>query len=193
MGLEQLWILSKRQVIFLKILYGKSFFLNVIGKHHVYGAILPNISQFLSSRNLFRSIEVKTQVTYGLFDQLIFGPPSWRSGDNGKQMISTDAFASAHKQTGLPYVHGTHWHSRFTHLVTYGAGYYSYLYASTFAADIWTTVMKGGDGTDMYSRRLGMKLWKQMLVHGGAQDPHVLLQNILGRKPQVDAFFDSLE
>jgi intermediate peptidase len=67
-----------------------------------------------------------------------------------------------------------------------GAGYYGYLYAQTFAADVWTKV------STQHSRQGGMKIWKEMLIHGGAKDPKEMLIAVLGREPRVDAFFEGM-
>ncbi|CAI5514844.1 unnamed protein product, partial [Closterium sp. Naga37s-1] len=38
---------------------------------------------------------------------------------------------------GVAHVPGTYWQSRFAHLTAYGAGYYTYIYAKCFAAQLW--------------------------------------------------------
>jgi mitochondrial intermediate peptidase len=85
---------------------------------------------------------------------------------------------------GIPYASGTHWHSRFGHVVTYGAGYYGYLYAQVFANDIWRSLFAGRP-LDAAS---GQQLWHKVLRHGGAKDPSEMLTDLLGRPPQVDSF-----
>lgn len=123
---------------------------------------------------------------YAMFDQLIFGlPEKWQSAGS-----TSDLFAKLHHENGLLFANGTHWHSKFGHLVSYGAGYYSYLNASLFSADIWNKCF--ANGTDAFSRNAGEKYWKEILVHGGAKDPNQMLKAMLGRGPKVDSFFKSL-
>ncbi len=167
-------------------------FLNIIGRHYITGEPIPkkSLENLIKSRNLFKAIEVRTQVVYSLFDQLIFGPPEDWSGvnsDSGNIMSTTDLFAELHRQYDVPYAEGTHWHSRFGHLVTYGAGYYSYLYASMFSADLWNTCFDGG--AKAFSSDVGMKYWKEILIHGGAKDPNLMLRTMLDRDPKPDEFF----
>jgi Zn-dependent oligopeptidase len=78
---------------------------------------------------------------------------------------TTEIFAKLHKDSNIPYAEGTHWHSRFGHLVTYGAGYYGYLYSQVFAGDIWQHCFEG----DNLRRESGERLWQNMLIHGGCQ------------------------
>ena len=163
-------------------------FLDIIGKHYITGEPIPtkNLENLLKSRNLFRAIDIQTQVVYGLFDQTIFGPPdAWRGSD--LSTTTTDLFAALHLEHNVPYVNGTHWHSRFGHLVTYGAGYYSYLYASIFSADLWNTCFANGDRA--FSPEVGQSYWNKILIHGGAKDPNLMLKAMLGRDPNAESFF----
>lgn len=162
-------------------------FLKLIGKHCVTGELLPSelINDLIQSYYAFRVTDVRSQVLLAQFDQTLFGLPDAWSGKS-----TTDVFATLHQENSVPYADGTHWHSRFGHLVTYGAGYYGYLYASVFAADLWKTCFL--DGEKSLSRNAGMKYWKKMLVHGGAKDPNIMLKALLKRDPDVDPFFSSL-
>jgi len=168
-------------------------FLNIIGSHHATGHSPPTkaIQNLVNSRNIFRAMEVQTQVVYALFDQTIFNKPDlWRRPCAGSNTTTTtDVFAMLHRENGVPYVDGTHWHTRFGHLVTYGAGYYSYLNASIYSADLWNSNF----AENAFCRKAGMAYWKQMLIHGGSKDPNLMLKALLGRDPKVDSFFQSLE
>ena len=163
-------------------------FLDVIGRHYVTGDPIPKevVTDLLRSRNAFRSVEVQNQLVYSAFDQALFG-----ERQSPSPVSTTDLFRRLHGDHGVPHADGTHWHSRFGHLVTYGAGYYGYLYSSVFASDIWTTTL-GGDGGDPMGRRGGMKIWKEMLAHGGARDPGAILKNLLGRDSEVGGFFGQM-
>ncbi len=49
---------------------------------------------------------------------------------------------------------------------------YGYLYAQTFAADIWASVLALSltSSSDAFRQEGGTKIWKEMLIHGGAKD-----------------------
>ena len=41
-------------------------------------------------------------------------------------------------------------------------------------------------------RSSGEKIWKKMLIHGGARDANVMLEDLLGHKPTIDNYWKSL-
>lgn len=139
-------------------------------KHYETGTTVPDhlIRGLVSSRYDFSSIERQNQILYAIFDQKLFGVPP------DTPMNSTDLFASLHNELGVPFANGTHWHSKFGHLVTYGAGYYGYLYSQVFANDIWNHCFV----PHSLSRESGTALWKKLLVHGGAKDPSEMLTDL---------------
>ena len=162
-------------------------FLRFIGKHYMTGQSIPesSISSLIASRNAFRAVEVQTQIVYARFDQELFGP---RPCSASTCRTTTDIFSRLHMEHSVPYAEGSHWHSRFGHLVTYGAGYYGYLYSQVFAADIWHQCFSANPLCTVE----GTKLWKEILRHGGAKDPNAMLRAVLGREPRVNSFFDSI-
>ena len=158
-------------------------FLKRIARHAVTGEVIPDalIAQLQQSRYEFKSLDMQNQILYARFDQDLFGPPM-----TGK--TSTEIFAGLYRELGVPYADGTHWHSRFGHLVTYGAGYYGYLYSEAFASDIWQTCFEANS----LSRTSGERLWRDLLGHGGAREPKSMLKDVLGREPSEEALFISL-
>lgn len=166
-------------------------FLSLMARHYQTGAPIPKetIQPLVQSRHRFRSLEVQQQIVYAMFDQQIFGPPPPGSAVQGKRPSTIQLFDDLHHQNGMPHADGTYWHTRFGHLVTYGAGYYSYLNAQVFANDIWDHCFTGDD---KLQRHVGLQLWEKMLIHGGAKDPNDMLQDLLGREPKVDSFLSKL-
>jgi len=180
-------------------------FLKLIGRHYRSGEELDDatIARVVRGRFAFKSLEATNQVLYSEFDQALFGPPPANGGD---RLDTTKLFAELHKSHHVPYAEGTHWHTKFGHLVTYGAGYYGYLYSQVFAADVWSTVLAPSSSQDeeaggrrssssSMGRSGGMKLWNEVLRHGGARDPNVMLKNVLGREttsPGMTGFSDEL-
>ena len=161
-------------------------FLKILAAHYQTGQAMPEelIEQLRRSRYEFSALERQNQIIYAWFDQLLFGTSPLQNA-SGK-VDTTALFAQLNRENGIPYADGTHWHTQFGHLVTYGAGYYGYLYAQVFAGDIWRTLFEG----QSLSRSSGERLWHGLLRHGGAKDPHEMLTDVLGREPMVDWFSD---
>ncbi|KAF3511762.1 hypothetical protein F2Q69_00001353 [Brassica cretica] len=82
------------------------------------------------------------------------------------------------EHTSWNHVEGTHWHIRFSHLLNYGAGYYSYIYAKCFASTIWQSVCE----EDPLSLSTGTLLREKFFKHGGAKDPGELLKDLAGKE-----------
>jgi len=137
------------------------------------------------SRNQFRFLEMQNQIVLSNFDQTIFGP-QLQSNDQG--MPTKDVWAAMHRQSGVPFADNTHWFTNVGHLVTYGAGYYGYLYSQVFADAIWNELFH----KQSLNRTSGERIWKKMLIHGGARDANVILEDLLGHKPTVDNYWKSL-
>lgn len=168
-----------------------SFLSRVLARHYLSGEPMSEsrAHHLKQSHNDFRSVEVQTQIVHSKFDQALFGENPCSPALGGS--TTTEMFERLHKEAGVPYAAGTHWHSRFGHLVSYGAGYYGYLYAQVFAADIWSSCMTADINSTSSSplREGGMKIWKEMLIHGGGKDPKKMLEVVLGREPSVEPFF----
>ena len=169
-----------------------AFLSRVLARHYITGLPMSErrARHLALSHTDFRGVEIQTQIVHSKFDQALFGENPCSPELGG--CTSTEMFERLHEKAGVPFAKGTHWHSRFGHLVTYGAGYYGYLYAQTFAADIWDSAlasriaMSSDDAQAV--REGGTKIWKEMLIHGGAKDPKDMIHAVLGREPSVDPF-----
>jgi intermediate peptidase len=140
------------------------------------------VQRWQQSRHQFAGLERQNQILYAQMDQQLFGVP--------KDIAPEDLFAKLHRDYEIPYMPGTHWFTKFGHLVSYGAGYYGYLYAQMVARDIWNTCFLPTSSTatkNPASRQAGTWIWNGLLQHGGARDPQQLLRDVLGgRPPRVD-------
>lgn len=159
-------------------------FLPILAKNKNGEPLPAALAQALSqSRNQFRYLEMQSQLILASFDQVIFG------GDQGQSLVNPmQAWESIHRQKNVPFATGTHWYTNVGHLVTYGAGYYCYLYSQVFANGIWDQLFR----EQCLSRQSGEKMWKNVLIYGGARDANVMLEDLLGRKPTVDNFFQNI-
>ncbi|PZC81373.1 hypothetical protein B5X24_HaOG212825 [Helicoverpa armigera] len=110
------------------------------------------------------------QVFYSALDQHYHGSDaSWRGS-------TTEVLQKVQKQYyGLPYVENTAWQHRFSHLIGYGAKYYSYLISRGIAWSIWHKYFQ----EQPLCRSAGDNLRHQLLRHGGAVPPKILLRDYL--------------
>lgn len=171
-------------------------------RHHITRerVPLPLLTDALSSRGDFGAIELQNQVFYSAADQFLFGNAIGDlRGDSPKQVyrkILTGLAAVQQEYTVLPLVHISEsllndeeakvgdkevavpavnlLHH--THFVNYGAGYYSYLFAKMYAAQIW----KKRFADKPLSRAAGELLWKNMLIYGSGKEPIEMLTDLAG-------------
>jgi Zn-dependent oligopeptidase len=143
------------------------------------------IQAMVHSRNQFRCLEMQNQIVLSMFDQEIFGEKNKITPSN---TTTKDIWASLHRQNNSPFADGSHWFTNVGHLVTYGGGYYGYLYSQVFASGIWDQLFHKRS----LERESGERIWKKLLIHGGSRDANVMLEDLLGQKPTVENYWKNL-
>jgi intermediate peptidase len=164
-------------------------FLQILCQHKQTGETLPDetIRALVASRNQFKCLEMQNQIVLSRFDQEIFGASTGPSSVRPQEL-----WTQLHKDYQVPFMEGSHFYTNVGHFVTYGAGYYGYLYSQVFASAIWNELFVGTNKSSL-NREAGRKLWKGMLIHGGARDPQVMLHDLLGgKKPTVENYWTTL-
>ncbi|KAK9914089.1 hypothetical protein M0R45_037885 [Rubus argutus] len=145
--------------------------LKTFAKHYSTGEIIPEklVASMQGARKMFAATDLQRQIFYAAMDQTFFGeqpiPPTSSVVEDLKR-----------EYTSWKHVEGTNWQARFNHLLNYGAGYYSYLYAKCFAATIWQKLCQ----EDPLSLTTGTALRTKFLQHGGAKEPDDLLNGLVG-------------
>ncbi|CAG4954059.1 unnamed protein product [Colias eurytheme] len=145
------------------------------------------LQRLCASKYLFGASEMQLQVFYSVLDQLYHGPAGAEGG-------TTDALKHAQQHYyGLPYVENTAWQHRFSHLIGYGAKYYSYLISRALAWSVWRQNFEARP----LSRAAGDRLRHAVLRHGGAVEPQILLRDYLGMditpRAMASALIDELD
>ncbi|XWS37697.1 hypothetical protein CRYUN_Cryun19dG0067300 [Craigia yunnanensis] len=154
--------------------YAKDYrVLRKFARHYSTGEVIPEklVKSLNGARDMFAATEMQRQIFYALVDQTLFG-----------EQLSVPRHASSivanlkRQHSNEKHVEGTHMQLRFSHFITYGAGYYSYLYAKCFAATIWKKLCQ----EDPLSLTTGTALRTKLLEHGGAKEPADMLTDLVG-------------
>ncbi|XP_068634828.1 mitochondrial intermediate peptidase, mitochondrial [Aristolochia californica] len=147
--------------------------LRKFARHVSTGDVIPEalVKSMNDAKRMFAATELQRQILYSSIDQTLFGEQVSPARDT----VSIVADLKS-QYTRWNNVEGTHWHTRFNHLINYGGGYYSYLYAKSFAATIWHQVCI----EEPLSSTTGFALRTKFLQHGGAKDAAQLLKDIVG-------------
>ena len=82
----------------------------------------------------------------------------------------------------------TWFQAAFGHLVGYEAGYYGYLWSLVYAADMFQHFKSHG----MLDPEAGRDYRAKILARGGTVDAFEMLEDYLGREPDMAAFLEHL-
>ncbi|CAB3360398.1 Hypothetical predicted protein [Cloeon dipterum] len=142
-------------------------------KHYQTQEPIPDamLARLCASKNVFAASEMQLQVFYSALDQKYHGQhPLTNTTDILKSVQS--------KHYGLPYVENTAWQLRFSHLVGYGAKYYSYLLSRAIASWIWQQYFE----ENPFCGDAGERFRRECLAHGGGLPPRQLVAAALGKQ-----------
>ncbi|KAG9351747.1 hypothetical protein JZ751_022998 [Albula glossodonta] len=156
---------------------------NQFARHYQTGQPLPEsmVSCLCESKRICGAADTQLQVFYAALDQVYHGKPQNKSSTEILQEIQERFY-------GLPYVPNTAWQLRFSHLIGYGAKYYSYLMSRAVASMVWRQCFL----KDPFDRNMGERYRREMLAHGGAKEPMLMVKGMLQRSPTIEDFVDAL-
>ncbi|RZB40417.1 mitochondrial intermediate peptidase, partial [Asbolus verrucosus] len=149
--------------------------IKLFAKHFQTKEPMPEkmLQKLCASKRLFTASETQLQIFYAALDQNYHGFHPLEESTTNILALTQNKFY------GLPYVPNTTWQLRFSHLVGYGAKYYSYLVSRALAYLIWQTYFKA----DPLSRIQGEKYRMECLAHGGGKHPSDLISDYLKVTP----------
>lgn len=157
--------------------------LSTFAKHFQTMERIPQslLKKLHSSKNIFCASELQNQACYSMLDQV------YHSGK--LETSSIDVLKEIQgKYYGLPYVENTAWNLRFSHLVGYGAKYYSYLISRAIASWIWQTYFQ----ENPFDRIAGERYRNECLAHGGGKPSSKLVSDFLYKEASASNFAKSL-
>lgn len=153
-------------------------------RHHASGQPMPTelINCWVKSKKVFTASETQLQVFYAALDQAYHSSRvcvgSGRDGGSTTSMLAK----IQSQYYSMPYVEGTAWQLRFSHLVGYGAKYYSYLVSRAVATAIWTKLF----AQDPLSRKAGLRYKNEVLAHGGGKPANQIAEDVLDCRVDAD-------
>ncbi|ETE71528.1 Mitochondrial intermediate peptidase, partial [Ophiophagus hannah] len=106
---------------------------NQFARHYKTGQPLPKnmVSRLCESKKVCAAADMQLQVFYAVLDQIYHGKHPLKKSTTEILKETQEKFY------GLPYVPDTAWQLRFSHLVGYGAKYYSYLMSRAVSSMVW--------------------------------------------------------
>ena len=157
--------------------------LKKISRHYKTGKQLPEsiLQKLAHIENFYSADDILEQCYLALFSLYCF-----------KEGPVKDIFALHEKllstvRVTVEFSPEDHSYASFDHLITYGAKYYSYIWARVYALDVFYVMQERiHAGTTLGA--VGKQYVDALISRGGSSDPWVLLQDFLGRAPTIEPF-----
>jgi Zn-dependent oligopeptidase len=159
--------------------------LKLFAKHYKTGETLP--------KELFDKMKQTQRVNVGSFyiRQVSLGLIDFTYEDKyeeTKQKGVLKVFKDITTLNQMPFDNNNHMICSFGHLSGYGANYYGYLWSKVYAQDMFSIFKKNG----VMDTATGIKYRKEILEKGSTAPEIEMVEKFLGRKPNSDAFLESL-
>ncbi|KAI9598495.1 hypothetical protein BDF19DRAFT_237329 [Syncephalis fuscata] len=151
--------------------------LRLFARHYQTGEHLPTsvLQRQLDQRTYLAALDRHHQILLAFVDQLYHGV-RWKSTPSDQLSDRLLAEAENNSLYSLfAHVPGARWQMDFTHLISYGAGYYAYLLGRSLAGQTWRQWF----AADPLSRVAGERLRNDILRWGGARDPWHCMGDLL--------------
>ena len=160
--------------------------LKLFSNHYETGAVIPDrlVNKMIAAKNVNSGLNTLQQIFYGVYDFTLHD-----GFDPFGEFNTTDLAELLQNEITLyPYLDGTHMQASFGHLVGYEAAYYGYLWSKVYAQDMYSVFKENG----ILDPETGRRFRKVIFEPGGTVHPKLLVQEFLGREPNMDAFLTSL-
>ncbi|KAK6198782.1 oligopeptidase [Scheffersomyces amazonensis] len=164
--------------------------LKFLSSHYETGEVISDdlVDQLVKSKNVNNGLFNLRQLHFGLFDMKLHTISTKEELDKldltkyWNEMREEIAMVSS---GGIP----TKGYASFGHIAGgYESGYYGYLYSSVFSADIFYTLFK----KDLMNTESGIRYRDIILKRGGSREIMDNLIELLGRKPNSEAFLEEI-
>lgn len=155
----------------------------VIAKHARHcstGDPMPTrtVRSLCASRTGFVATDLQQQILFSAMDLQFHGvnPPIGRTTETFAQLQKKLTVMEPDEDIAVP--------ATFHHFVSYGAGYYSYIFARILSAEIWARLFE----QDVFSRDGGNRLRNELLRFGASASATTLISNLVQDDVTCDAF-----
>lgn len=157
--------------------------LALLSSHYQTNKTLPKTLQenlLTSKQHLLRYTTLR-QLMFGIFDFMLH--------TKNKPPEPAKLYRDLHKKyLGITLPNSAIFPAGFGHLDGYDAGYYSYMWANVYAADMFTRFEKEG----VLNKKTGADFKKWILEKGGSIEELELVKGFLGRAPDNKAFLKEI-
>ncbi|KAJ2450563.1 metalloendopeptidase [Coemansia sp. RSA 2336] len=161
--------------------------LQKFARHYKTGEPIPQqlVERLVAAKNEGAGLFNLRQVFFGMFDMAIHNTTDAKVDIRSTYMKLREQITRFHGSSNQECCGA----ATFGHMMGgYDAGYYGYLWAKSFSADMYTTRFASA----IEDPRTGMDYRRHILQPGGSKDAAVGLEKFLGRNPNNAAFLKSI-
>lgn len=148
--------------------------MSVFTKHHQSGAALPRslINATIESERTFSALEHTHTAVQGILDLRLHREDQRHDGTSTTRLWEEilDRYLPSMRRP-----ENARWHTQFTHLVSYGSSYYTYLVGKAYADSIWSDYF---DDDDPLREGGGVRFRERVLAPGNSKSPREILETI---------------
>lgn len=142
-------------------------------KHYQTGQPIPAelVRQMRRANDFGKAFDIRQQMVYARVSLSLYDRPSAQANSDSIVRVVTE------KYTLFPPMPETHFQASFSHLDSYSAIYYTYMWSQVIAKDLFSGFRKG----DLFSAGPARRYRETILAPGGSAPADTLVRNFLGR------------
>lgn len=147
------------------------------GRHYKTQEPIPlsSIDHHLSNQKVLQALETQNQIQMALLDQAYHSSLAMDPRFNSSEIM----FNLTSRVNSIAATRETAWQAQFSHLFTYGASYYSYLWSRKWASQLNNKLFANKPRSDW--RQGGEILRSEILGVGGSRDASIGLETVIGK------------
>jgi Zn-dependent oligopeptidase len=160
-------------------------FLQRISCHYETGESIPVelMQKIKENKYLFSGMHYIRQLLFALYDMKLHSADDDVDVEQSFQILQNDLSPLVHCEGCMA--------ANFGHLMGgYGSGYYGYLWSEVYAAEVFNLFKVSGD---IFDRATGLHYRKCILEKGGTETGFHMMEQLLGRVPNSDAFLQQFD
>ena len=153
--------------------------LKALSGHYLSNEPMPEdlLASLDCQRKLFAALDTLQQIVYGLVDlELHLAAPS---GEEPAGWSYDVAMAAAQGRSPVSPPAGSYWYADLSHLASYGANYYSYMWSRSLSALVW----RAHFAREPLRPLAGLPFVRGFLSRGGSRQGHDMLLDVLHGDP----------
>jgi len=160
-------------------------FLTRISSHYKTGETIPVelMQKIKKNKHMFNGLHYIRQLMFTIYDMKLHSSDNTMDAEQLFDQIQSELSPLIHGESCMA--------ANFGHLMGgYESGYYGYLWSEVYAAEVFQHFKDSGD---IFSREIGLHYRRCILEKGGTENGFDMMNNLLGRQPNNDAFMKAFE